>query len=114
MAEQLYPPINGVQSPMPPKFIVQTPTGTFTQFDSAGINCVGVNIQNPAYDDSGNPVTAYLYVQAGGVAGAEIAPGETKFIACSNTNQLKLGIISGAGGTVAFARIEVIRVNGVS
>lgn len=114
MAEQIFPPINGVQAPLPPKFIVQTPTGTFTQFDATGISCVGVNIQNPSYDDSGNAVTAYLYVQYGGVAGIELAPGEKAFIACSNTNQIKLGIISGAGGTVAFARIEVIRVTGVS
>lgn len=108
MPEQIYPP----GAPNPPVFLTMTPTTTATQIDSSGQPCVGLNCQVPKYDDSGVVVNAYVYAVDGAAKlGVEIAPGEKVFIACSNTNQLKFKLISGAGGTTAFLRAEVIKSN---
>lgn len=112
MIEYVYPPVGPVNPVPAPNFMVFTPTTTPTQFDTAGARCVGVIIHVPDFDNTPAAVGAYCYVgDSAGDLGIEIPPGEKRFIACGNTNQLKVSRKANAGDAVAFIRIEVIGTN---
>lgn len=108
MADQPYGPQTFVPT-VPSVFKVLALTTTLTQFDVAGTRCVGVLIQVPTFDDTPAAVDAYVYVSIKGVIGAELAPGESRFFAVSNSNQIKAKIVTGAGGTNGFIRCEIVR-----
>jgi hypothetical protein len=98
-----------IESPFPALGFVKACTTVFGQFDTSGVKCYGVLIQSSSTNDTGTgaAVTGVMYVQIGGVNVYELLTGDEVFVPCSNTNQIKLGTLTGT----AYARIIVYQAN---
>jgi hypothetical protein len=102
MAEVFIPPIQPVAGFFPAlgfSITVTTNTGAIV---ATNYDCLGVLIQSSSLNDSNASVTGKMFVEISGVKSYELVQGESVFVPCSNTSEVKVITQSGTAWARGF------------
>lgn len=98
MPDIFLPPSMPSLTQKPLKGISKTVTSSAAALLASDVECQGVVLQSSALNDSDAAVTANLYIVSVNDSNAliwELDQGETVFIPCSNTDEIKVKTLSG-------------------
>lgn len=102
MAEVLVPPQMLITPPQDALGFSSTVTTTAGKPSSTDYDCFGMLVQSSALDDSNAAVSAKVYISLSGVLAYELVQGESVFVPCANTSQVKVKTQSGTGWVRGF------------